>query len=79
MPYNEIIHNSRTKRNLSQQDIADAICVSRRTVIAWEHGEKLPSFDCIIALAVFFEISTDYLLGLTTDPTPPGKPNPNKE
>lgn len=39
----------------------------------WKNGKlKTPSFDKISRIADYFEVSTDYLIGRTDDPTPPG-------
>lgn len=68
MLFSELIRTLRKERHLSQGALAEALLVSRRSVSAWEKGEKLPNFDSIIALAVYFDVTTDYLLGLTREP-----------
>ena len=60
----------RKERNLSQNVLAEKLNVTRKTVIDWESSRCLPSFDSIIALAYALDVSTDYILGLTDDPTP---------
>lgn len=57
--------NLRTAANMTQQELADTINASRRAVIKWEQGKAQPSCESIIALAVLFHVSADYLLGLT--------------
>ena len=57
--------NLRTAANMSQQELADIINASRRTIIKWEQGQAQPNCGSIIALAVLFQVSTDYLLDLT--------------
>ena len=57
--------NLRTAANMTQQELADNINTSRRAVIKWEQGQSQPNCDSIIALAVLFQVSADYLLGLT--------------
>ena len=37
---------------------------SRETVVAWERGRKLPSYDAIIGICQYFDVSSDWLLGL---------------
>ncbi len=39
----------------------------------WEKGKTMPdpAFEVLTKLAIFFHVSTDWLLGLTDDPTPP--------
>jgi transcriptional regulator with XRE-family HTH domain len=58
----------RKERNLSQEDVADGISCDRRSVGAWERGEKLPTLEFFYAVAQFFGVSTDYLFGLTDSP-----------
>ena len=50
--------------NMTQQELADTTNTSRRAVIKWEQGQSQPNCDSIIALAVLFHVSADYLLGL---------------
>ena len=57
----------REERNLTQDDIAKAINTSRTNIGRWEKGLNEPSASLIIELAKFFEVQTDYLLGLSDD------------
>jgi transcriptional regulator with XRE-family HTH domain len=61
----------RNKCGMTQEQLGNRIGYSRRTVGAWETGAKLPAFDAIVALAQFFGVSADYLLGME----PPGIKN----
>jgi transcriptional regulator with XRE-family HTH domain len=44
--------------------------ISQSLISAYENGTKQPGGEAIAALAAGLECSTDYLLGLTNDPTP---------
>lgn len=57
----------REEKNLTQNDIAKAINTSRPNIGRWEKGENEPSSSAVIALAQFFNVSADYLLGLEDD------------
>lgn len=57
----------RTEKNLTQTSVANAIHTSQRNIGRWENNEVLPTADFIIRLAEFFNVSTDYLLGLEDD------------
>lgn len=57
----------RNERKLSQRELAKAIGVSPKAVNFWELGVNEPKASYIIALAKFFGVSTDYLLGVTND------------
>lgn len=54
----------RLERKLSQQEVANAILVSQRIISSWESGENEPKASYIYKLAKFYDVSTDYLLGL---------------
>lgn len=61
----ERIKELRMEKGLSQQTLAKAIGVSQKAVDYWERGVNEPKASYIIALAKFFDVSTDYLLGIT--------------
>ena len=59
----------RKARNLSQEELAEQVGVSRQAVGKWESGQSQPDLDKVIALSEFFGVSCDYLLkGGTPDP-----------
>lgn len=62
MSIGEKIYHLRKKNNLSQEDLADVLNVSRQTISKWETGESNPDFDKIVPLCDYFNISTDDLL-----------------
>ncbi len=53
----------RTKANLTQEDLANQIFVSRTLVSKWESGDRYPSKDNLARLCVLFKISQDELIG----------------
>lgn len=57
----------REEKKLTQNDVALAIKTSRTNIGRWEKGLNEPTMSAIIALADFFEVSTDYLLGREDD------------
>lgn len=63
------IRELRKQRRLSQTDLAKQIHVSQATVTSWETGRADPSSSALNALADFFGVSSDYLLGRTDQPT----------
>ena len=62
MKISEKIYNLRKKNNLSQEDLANELNVSRQTVSKWETGESCPDFDKIVPLCDIFGISTEELI-----------------
>lgn len=59
----------KTTRNLLQKDIAYNTGLSLRAYQRYEHGERNPTSDVLIALADYFDVSLDYLVGRSDDPT----------
>lgn len=64
---NEIIRQLRRGLRMTQKDLADHIGVSTLSVRNWELGTKIPSTSAIISLAKLFNVSTDYLLGISDE------------
>lgn len=58
------IADLRKKRHMTQQELADNIGVSFQTISKWETGISMPDITVLPALADFFSVSTDQLLGL---------------
>ncbi|WP_415872119.1 LexA family protein [Acinetobacter pittii] len=56
------LKNLRKSKKLTQQQIADAIGVSKTSVIYWEKDENLPKHDSLMALAQILGVTSDYLL-----------------
>ena len=62
MNIGEKIFELRKQKNLSQEEVADKLNVSRQTISKWETNQSTPDFDKIVPLCELFEISTDELL-----------------
>lgn len=52
----------RNKAGLTQQELADALNISRSTIAGYEAEQKQPSYEMMVRLSHFFNVSTDYLL-----------------
>ena len=63
----------REDHDLSQQEVASHLGMKQPQYSRYERGERDVPTDILIRLARLYRTSTDYLLGLTNDPTPPGK------
>ncbi len=59
------IKNLREDNDLTQQDIADVLNISQRAYSHYENGTRNLPIDILIQLARFYNVSTDYLLGLS--------------
>ncbi len=60
----ERIREQRMLRHISQVDLAKALNVTKQSVSNWENDNILPSIDILVRIARFFDVSTDYMLGL---------------
>lgn len=61
----ENIRNIRIDRGYTQKQIADYLGISQNTYSQYEVGVLNYPVDAVVALAAFYQVSTDYLLGLT--------------
>jgi transcriptional regulator with XRE-family HTH domain len=52
------------EHGISQNQLAKILSVKQQTISRYMKGEREPEIDTIIKIAKFFEVSTDYLLGL---------------
>ena len=62
----------RIKKGLSQIDFAKAFGVAQNTVSNWESEKRKIDNDTLSQLAAFFDVSTDYLLGIVEPSTKKG-------
>lgn len=54
----------RTERKLSMKQLSQKIDTTDATISNWENGVNEPKISYLIRLAKFFNVSSDYLLGL---------------
>ena len=55
----------RNINNLTQIELARALHTSNSSISAYETGARIPSIDMVIEISRFFNVSSDYLLGLS--------------
>ena len=53
----------RQERQLTQENLAEIMCVTNRSVSRWENGVNLPDLPTLIQLADFYGITLDELVG----------------
>lgn len=58
----------RIERNLTQKQVADGIGVAEQAYQRYEYGRTVPSALVLLALAGYFDVSLDYLVGRSDDP-----------
>ena len=54
----------RKTKNLSQKQLAEILRTTNSSICDWECGRRQPDFEALVPLAVFMEVSADYLLVL---------------
>ena len=62
MNFGKKLFELRKEKNLSQEELAEKLNVTRQTISKWETGQSTPDFDKIVPLCNIFEISTEELL-----------------
>ena len=60
----ERLKELRLSENLSQRKLAELTKLSPSAIKQWENESRVPNAEAVVALAKFFEVSADYLLGL---------------
>ena len=68
MKYYERLKDVREDRDLKQSDIAKLLQTSQQQISRWETGLRPMGIEQYIKLALYYNLSVDYLLGLTDTP-----------
>lgn len=63
------LYNLRKNKNLSQEEVAEKLNVTRQTISKWETNESKPDFDKIIPICNLFNITTEELLSGSKEET----------
>ena len=58
----------RKSKNLTQKQLAENIGASESGIQNYELGTRKPTYDMLISLADYFDVSIDYLVGRSDDP-----------
>ena len=58
----------RMEKNLTQKQVAEGIEIAEQAYQRYEYGRTIPSAIVLIALADYFDVSLDYLVGRSDDP-----------
>lgn len=69
MLFGDTLKKLRTEKGLTQKDLGKIINVSDRVIGYYEANDRFPKDEkTLTKIAIFFGVTTDYLLGLTEDP-----------
>lgn len=66
--FTERLKELRTEKNINQVELSAEIGVSKGIISLWENGLRELGMYSLIQLAKFFEVSIDYLVGISDYP-----------
>ena len=66
----EILKKLRVEKELTQEELGKDIGVSGQSIKNWENDRRKYDLKAILKLAEYFDVTTDYLLGLSKDKKP---------
>jgi len=69
MNFSKRLNELKKQRHLLQKDIAKEVGLSLRTYQRYECGERVPDSNTLIALGDYFNVSLDYLVGRSNNPS----------
>ena len=69
MSFGENLQKLRKGKNISQENLAEVLKVSRQTIGKWENGTTYPETECLIQISDFFGVNIDTLLKGTIEET----------
>jgi len=67
--FGENLKQLRKSRELTQKDFGAKVGLSKAVVSKYENGMGYPSFDVLVRIALYFGVTTDYLLGVARGKT----------
>lgn len=70
MPYYERLKDLREDKDMTQSELADIIGTSQSYYSQYEKGKREIPFDRIIILAEYYNVTIDYIAGLTNSKRP---------
>lgn len=65
--FNVRLKELRIERGLTLRQVAEAVGVTLRAICNYEAGTREPSFDTLRKLCLFYDVTSDYLLGLSDE------------
>lgn len=69
MNFSDRLKKIRLERGLTQKQVYDAVGMSAIGYQRYEYGDREPAYQKLLALADYFDVSLDYLVGRSDDPT----------
>ncbi len=65
--FGERLKTLRTDKNIGQNILSKELGLSNASISYWERGKQEPTASAIFKLSKYFDVSSDYLLGLKDD------------
>ena len=62
MTFGERLYELRNKNNLSQEELAEVLDVSRQSISKWENDKGYPEMPRLLFMSDYFDVSLDYLM-----------------
>lgn len=69
MDFSDTLVALRKARGLTQKQVATEIGLSEIAIQNYESGRRKPAYNALLALADYFDVSVDYLMGRTVNST----------
>lgn len=69
MGFGEIIVFLRKRNNINQKQLGDVLGVSSGAIGMWENNKRQPDFEMLKKIALYFKVTTDYILGMPQNKT----------
>ena len=68
MTFAERLQLLREKHQLSKQELSSILGMARMSYFRYEKGERMPTYEVLLQIANYFDVSVDYLMCRTDDP-----------
>ena len=62
--FGKVVKEFRKERGLSMKKLSELVKIGDSSISRWENGQAIVNGDQLIIFAKFFNVTTDYLLGL---------------
>lgn len=69
MKFGGTLKNLRNEKGFTQDELAQKLSLAKSTISLYESGKREPDYKTIKAIAKFFNVTTDYLLGASEEKT----------
>ena len=63
--FGKTLEQLRTEQKLYQRQLGEKIGICNQTISFWESGGREPDLDALVKISKYFEVSVDFLLGLS--------------